>query len=120
MTEIKKRFIDLSSDKYINWAVSIFIVIFALNIIILIWKWNSLPSQVPLFYSLPKSPDQLGSPMTLLLLPLSSLLSFIINYSLAVVLYSKEKLASILLVITATTISFLFFITFIRIVFLVT
>lgn len=85
-----------------------------------LWKWSSLPPQLPLFYSLPRSTEQLGTPVTLLLLPTLSLLFFIINFLIAAVIYNRKRLAAMLLVITATVVSFLLLVTYIKIVFLVT
>lgn len=102
-----KRFIFLN-----GFFVTAFIVIF-------VWKWSSLPPQLPLYYSLPRSPEQLGSPLSLFLLPFFSIIFSSINLTLAAILYSKERLASLILTLSAATASLLLFIAFAKIVFLV-
>lgn len=89
-------------------------------VIVTIWKWSQLPSQLPLFYSLPRSSEQLATPVKLLILPLFALIFSLINFYLAFTLYTKERLAAVILTTLATTASFLLFVTFIKIIFLVT
>jgi len=107
-------------DKLTSGALTIFIFLLLLYLLILFWKWNRLPPQLPLFYSLPKSEEQLGTPLLLILLPLFSIVFFIADLFIARVFYTREKLASSLLVIIGTTVSFFLFITFIKIIFLIT
>ena len=78
-----------------------------------------MPPQMPLFYSLPRSTDTLGTRLQVLSLPFLCLTIFIINTLLASFFYKKEKLAAQLLVTGAATAAFLLFITYIKILFLV-
>lgn len=106
-------------EKLVMKMVRIQTVILILFIAIFIWKFRLLPPQIPIFYSLPRSQDQLGSPFHLLLLPFFSVIIFCLNFLLALETYAKERLAAILLLIIGVATSFLFLITFIKIVFLI-
>lgn len=103
-------------DQIIRLMLKVYSVILLTFIIVGVWKWNILPPQLPLFYSLPRSADQLGTPPLLLMLPVFSLISFISSFFLATVISEKEKLCSVLLVICSTVVSFLLLITFVQIV----
>jgi len=106
-------------DKVISWFTKGFIISIIIFLTIGILKWQRLPPQIPLFYSLPRSPDQLTPSIFILILPILSIIFFAVNFAVACHFYQKEKLASIILVATATIVSFLSLITFIKIVFLI-
>lgn len=119
----KPKFDDIKlmlKDTIISQFTKGFIAIMLIFIIIGVWKWQYLPPQIPLFYSLPRSPDQLSNYVFILFLPIFCIFFFGINFILASHFYQKEKLASIILVTIGTIISFLSLITFIKIIFLVT
>lgn len=119
-SEFIAKFTSSFHDPIIRKSVKLFFLIMLLYIFILICKWNEIPLQIPLYYSLPKSPEMLGAKIQILTLPVYSLIFFMINYLISVFLYEKEKIAAIILDIAATGFAFLAFITFIKIVFLVT
>lgn len=115
-----QRIKQILADKLIKniiWG-HLFILIFYL--VLLFWKWSSLPSQIPLFYSLPKGEEQLGNNFQIILIPFFSLLIFGLNLFLSSLYYAKERLVSILLLSISFVSSILFLITFIKIVFLIT
>lgn len=116
---MKQKINELLKETLVRRTVVIFIAIMSLYLIILLWKWQMLPPQLPLFYSLPKSNEQLATPFQLLLLLLFSFLFFTINLIAAAYLYPKEKLGSILLVIIGAIVVGLLLYAFIKIVFLV-
>lgn len=117
---MKERITNLLKDKIVWEMLKAYILIMVLFFIIGIIKWNSLPPQLPLFYSLPRSNDQLGVPVMFMILPLISLLVFCLNLIFASGIFPKERLGAILLVIMGDIISFLLLITFIKIIFSVT
>jgi len=59
---------------------------------------DSLPPQLPLFYSLPWGQRQLVSPQYLYLLPLSSLVTFFVDVFFILFLAKQKLLSTILLV----------------------
>lgn len=116
---MKQKLIKLIAEKSILRFVKIYSLLMGCFLVIGIWKWKDLPPLLPLFYSLPRSNDQLGTPLTLLLLPALSLFLFILDFTLASLIYEKSKLASEILIIIGVTISFLLLITYIKIIFLI-
>lgn len=117
---MKSSLAEFLSDKQIKRFSQFNGLILIIFLIVSVWKWSSLPSQLPLFYSLPRSNDQLAAPFTLLILPLFAVLISIINFYLAFILYVKERLAGVFLTVMSAVASFLLLVTFIKIVFLVT
>ncbi|MCL5797964.1 MAG: hypothetical protein M1366_04140 [Patescibacteria group bacterium] len=118
----KKMQPDISgtlSDPFISRATKIFLLIMIAFAILAIWKWKQMPPQLPLFYSLPRSTDTLGTKLQFFSLPLFSLVIFSLNTFIASFFYKKDKLISALLVGGACIISFLFFITYLKILLLV-
>lgn len=113
---MKQELISLAKDPLVKRLLILFVLIIIMFTVILIWRWNMLPPQMPLFYSLPRSEDQLGTPLMFLLLPLLSIILFVFNFLLAIILYKNERLACTILIITATVLSFLLFITFMKII----
>lgn len=109
----------LFQDQLVLRISKLFILVFVIFLIIIIWKWKSLPPDLPLFYSLPRGNSQLGSPLLLLLLPGFSVLVFVINLILSALFYGEEKLIAKMLIITGMVVTILFLITFIKIVFLI-
>ena len=65
--------------------------------IVLLLKVQTLPLQVPLFYSLPWGEQQLTKASMLWILPLSSFLCFMLNIHLGMLFWAKERLLSIIL-----------------------
>lgn len=116
---MKAKLILFFSDKQIKRITVINGFILLFFIIVASWKWSTLPSQLPLFYSLPRSNDQLGSPFKLLILPAFAIIFSMINFYLGFIFHTKERLATVILLIMSTTASILLFITFMKIIFLV-
>lgn len=117
---MKNRLAKLIQEKSVIVCCRIYLVLMCIFLGIGLWKWKSLPPELPLYYSLPRSSDQLGIPLTLLLLPAISLFLFALNLIFASLIYEKSKLASDILAITGLVASSLLLITYIKIIFLVT
>lgn len=114
---MKKNLAAILADKKLArfiWFNGFIFLIFAITFV---WKWSALPPQLPLFYSLPRGPEQLGTPIQLLALPLFAIVFSILNVVVAAFLYTKEKLAATILIIISTVVSLLLFVTFMKIVF---
>lgn len=107
-------------DKLIQRVVQFFSVFIIINFAILLWKWNQLPPELPQYYSLPRSSDLLGTPISLLLLPFLSLVFFIIHFTVAAYLYLEEKLASTIMIVSSCIVTLIFVTAYVKIVFLVT
>lgn len=91
---------------------------FSIFFLLLLWKWPSLPSQIPLYYSLPRGTEQLGWSWEIILLPIFSFFLFIIHTLLAAKIHKSNLFFSKILMISQAIVVGLFLITFIKIVFL--
>lgn len=81
--------------------------------------WQSLPPQLPLFYSRPWGEEQLTSPIGLLLLPGLSSLIMLVNLFLPTLVPQQERLTTQILTSASTIFSLACLLTLIKIVFLV-
>lgn len=116
---MKRQWGELLKVKLVVYTLSIFFGTMVLFAATMFFTWSNLPPQLPLFYSLPRGLEQLGTPITLLVLPLLSIIIFITNFIISSVIFEREKLAAKFLTIAAATSSILLFITFVKIIFLV-
>ena len=111
---------DLLQDSLNIKICQSFIIICFIYLAIIVWKWRTLPPELPLYYSFPRGAEQLGSPVEFLLLPLLTIAIFVVHFILAVSIYDWEKVGAKLLLISALVTSFALLFTFIRIVILIT
>lgn len=117
---MKQKLIVLLRDKFIERLVKLFAVDIAIFLAVGIWRFRYLPPQFPLFYSRPRSEAQLSSPFGLFLLPLLSIIVFFLNFIIASYITHDNKVPIYLLITIGLVISFLFLITYLKIVFLIT
>ena len=116
----KSELINIWQEKTIRLATRISFVILFFSLSLLLLTWKNLPPQLPLFYSLPWGEEQLGKPVFLLILPLSSLFWGTLNFFLAIFSFEKHPLAAKFLVWITASIVFLASITLFKIIFLIT
>ncbi len=119
ISNLKQDFSEILKEEIVKKILKIFIFLMFLFIAIFIWKWQKLPPQIPLFYSLPRSNDTLGYSVQILTLPVYSLIFFLFDFIIASLIYKRERLAAILLVTIGCVVTFLLLITFLKIIFLV-
>lgn len=119
LTVVRQGLKIAKKDKYYLYCgLTILISVFAsLGLIFL--KSADLPNEVPLFYSRPWGEPQLVSPLWLLVLPLTALLTAFVNFFWSFYLIEKENFLSKILVVVAAIFAFLSFYTLTRIVFLI-
>lgn len=116
--------IDVIKELKSNWItnVSIKFGIFFLvgSLLFIALRWTTLPPFVPLWYSKPWGTDQLAHPAWLLLLPLGSAVWYILDLFVIAYLGNRYRIFTQTLFLSAFLVSFLSFITLIKILFLVT
>jgi uncharacterized membrane protein len=95
------------------------VILFIAQLVIIIWFYNQLPPEIPLFFSRPWGEAWISSTSSIFILPLFSLGSFLINYFLALYFHQKKLILSQLLVIFAFIISLFSTISVIKIISLV-
>ncbi len=107
-----------------NWLIvlihkSVFFLTFV-DIVLILWKWRSLPPLVPLWYSRPWGGDQLTSPLFLFLLPLGNILWYSLDVFLAAYVTSEYLIFTQALFSTTLLVSLMSLVTIAKIIFLVT
>lgn len=107
-------------DNLLFKIIVLFIIIELIFLIVGIIKWNKLPVEIPLYYSLPRSDDQLVDMHKIIILPAFSFIFFIFDLIIAAILFQKEKIGSIIILLTGVSVSLLFLITYLKIIFLIT
>ncbi|MFA6184684.1 MAG: hypothetical protein WCT51_04360 [Candidatus Shapirobacteria bacterium] len=103
------------NSQFLRW--NLFLIIF--QIVILFFKFNNLPQQVPLYYSLPWGEEQLASTTSLFLLPTFSIIILLINNLIATFFFKSIPLFSRLLVFFSLVFSLLAAISLTRIILLI-
>jgi hypothetical protein len=86
------------------------------QLVLLFFKFSSLPIQVPFYYSLPWGESQLASASTLFILPMFSIIFLLVNHLLATFFLNGIKLFSHLLVAASLIFSAFSLITLIHII----
>ncbi|MBI2611774.1 hypothetical protein HYW54_03460 [Candidatus Gottesmanbacteria bacterium] len=113
---MKKIFSQLWSDTVISRSLKVFLVIEGLFILLLGLFWSDLPPQLPLFYSLPRGTEQLVNTFVFTIIPILSLILMILNLIAGILLFHKYILLSRIIILSGTIVSFILFITFIKII----
>jgi len=93
--------------------------LFLAQIVLIIWFYNQLPPEIPVFFSRPWGQAWLSSPASIFILPLFSLITLLINYFLALYFYTKKILLSQLSVIFGFIVSLFSLISLLQIINLV-
>lgn len=96
------------------------LVILLFQIALIIWYYKHLPPQIPLFFSRPWGSSWLAPVSAILILPLYSLLTILLNYFLAIYFHQKKPLLSQILLVFSVFISLIAAIAVYKIITLVT
>lgn len=90
------------------------------QILLILFFWQRLPPEVPLFYSRPWGKEQLTTPFGFFILPLLSLIIILIHSAFTYFIPKEEKFVSKTLDISAVVFNFLCLITLTKIILLIT
>jgi len=118
--KFKENLVLIKADKMIGVVIKGCFWVFLVSLFVLVLKWRGLPSEVPLFYSLPWGGQQLASSMSLIFLILFCAIFVFLNFIMAVFVFRNEVFLARALVFLGLTVSLLVGITVIKIVFLLT
>ena len=106
-----------------NWVISVCtkatILLFLACIVAILIKWKGLPPQVPLWYAKPWGNERLADPIYLFLLPLGSIIGYIVNTTIGLYVTHEYLVFTQLLFITSLLVSLLSFLTLTKILLLV-
>ena len=113
---MRKIITILWSDTVISRSVKVFLIIEGVFLLSLGLFWSRLPPQLPLFYSLPRGSEQLANPIIFTILPLISVFSMFFNIILGIIFFRKYILLSRIIILSGALVTFILFITFIKII----
>ncbi len=95
------------------------LLIIGIQLAFLVYKFNQLPPEVPLFYSLPFGEEQLATTSQLFFIPIFSITIGLINTIFAAVFLPNHQLLSRLLIIFSVIYSLLSLVTIYQIITLI-
>lgn len=91
----------LHSNTIIRWASRMTILLLFCSLLVVLFAWKKLPSEVPLWYSKPWGQSRLADPLWLFLLPGAGFFWYIINSLLAVHISKNHLVFSQILYLSA-------------------
>jgi len=105
----------LHTNTIIRWSSRITMLLLCCSVLVILFSWNKLPTEIPLWYSKPWGQNRLADPLWLFLLPSASLFWYLINSFLSVhisknhlvfsqILYLSSLLGSIFSLVTLSMI----------------
>lgn len=103
---------EKSNHQIFRWNL----IFIGCQLALLFFKFNSLPSQVPFYYSLPWGASQLTSASTLFILPMFSIIFLLIDHLLAAFFVNSIKIFSHILFVASLIFSAFSLITLFRII----
>lgn len=107
-----------------NWLIAlvnrITLAITIIGIAVLLFRYQTLPPKIPLWYSQPWGNDQLAHPLWIFILPLGSIMLYVINAAVAIYFLSEYLVFAQIAFLTSLVVSVLSFIALVKILFLVT
>ena len=115
LANLGKFWQEKTNIQIFRWNLAFIII----QIAFLFWKFNSLPPQVPLYYSLPWGESQLTQTSLLFLLPTISLVLLLIDHLFAISLVKISSLLSRILLVISLIFSFLSLVTLFNVVYLI-
>jgi hypothetical protein len=106
-------------DSYISWPMSGAVACSIAGVVLYIVYRDTLPSVVPLYYSLPWGEERLANTEYLLILPISILLVILVNGVIGLWTFGREVVLSRMVMLGTLLFAVLALITMIRIMWLI-
>jgi hypothetical protein len=116
---MKGNFKLVFADKITRISIIVSIVLVVIQTFLVLVFYSKLPPLIPFFNSRPWGEERLASSQAVFLLPVFSLVIFVINIILSAIFYKKNVLISRIIAFTILLFTFLSLISFIQILFLV-
>jgi len=113
------KIIPEQENKGLKQLLKLSFILILIQTLIILFSLSFLPSQVPLFYSKPWGEEQLTHPLYLFILPLASLIVFMLDSILLSFIDKKDLLIRQILTTCILLFNFLSLITLIQIIRLV-
>lgn len=112
LSKIGELWEDKTVLKLLRWSL----LVLGLQGLVIWWKFNELPPQIPLFYSRAWGREQLVEVHNIFILPIMSLAVSVVNNFIASTMSEKEKVLVSMLSLSGLIFSFLALITIFKIV----
>lgn len=96
------------------------LVINIFSLLYILLRFPKLPPLVPLWYSRPWGADQLASPLWLFILPLGSMVWYVVNVAISVYLAKEYLVFTQMMFLSSLLVSFMSFVTLLKILSLIT
>lgn len=110
----------INNDHVVRWSIRLSLLVLVFCTSVILWRWQKLPSQIPLYYSLPWGEAQLASPIYLAGSLVGMFLLIIGNFALALIFFRNTSFYVRLMVVGSFIFSLLFSISLVQITLLVT
>ena len=120
MSVIRTSWNGIRANRIIMLSQRTVLLLSLLSIILLVFVWQRLPPEVPLWYSRPWGESQLANSLWLFLLPLGSVFWFMVSLLCSVYLTKNHLTFTQILFLSTVVTSMLSCITLVQIVFLIT
>ncbi len=98
--------LGLGADRFAFWIFLFSLVSILAQVSLILVSWNRLPPAIPLFYSRPWGEPMLTSPIFLWILPAIGLAVTIVNFSLSIFAFSKNRFLTQVLVTFCLVVAF--------------
>lgn len=115
-----KKFTSFYSqqDPIIFWSNFLSLLFVLIILTLFAFNLNSLPSKLPLFYSLPWGDNQLVNLSQFIILPATAILVLLANLTISWHLHTSQVVAKRMLSASTALVSFLVLVTALRIIFI--
>lgn len=117
---IRIKWKDLKKNRIIRYSARIILLCIVLSLASIAWKWNALPSRVPLWYIRPWGESRLAPPVSLFILPLGSLFWYIVSMLANIYITEEHLTFGQIAILSSLLVAVFSFITLVQILFLVT
>jgi hypothetical protein len=119
LTGLRETTIQLNSNWVFQIANKLVLLSFIVSITIIIWRYQLLPPQIPLWYSRPWGTDRLGPQFLLLILPISAVIWHSINILISIYITRDHRVFSQVLFLGSLFVSLLSLVSVVKIIFLI-
>lgn len=112
--------LEFAKDKIIKTGLFSAAVFLLVPLLYLAFKYSHLPNQLPLFYSRSWGEKQLAGKEMMFILPLGTMIILLVNFGLAKLFFTQERLLGRIVVWTSVAVSLLSGWTLVKIINLIT
>lgn len=116
---MKELFKNIRNDRTTNFGFLSTLILTIVTLIFIVFSYRNLPPFIPIFNQLPWGEQRLGDTLSIFIPILVSILIFVLNIIMAVLVYAKIPLLSRILAATSLLITILSFLFIVKTIFLI-